>query len=202
MNFLTDILSGGLLGSFTSIFASWLKFKQQKEQNEFELKKFKLESEATVAEINAQIEVNKTITEGAISLEETRADTAEVVGRAGLIESLTGKYLKDDVVKIMLKDNSTVGLIFKPLIYLHLLFMDAVRGLIRPVLTIGIVIYVMTIIDTALDSYLLDDFGEENLMLMVIKPAIQLILFSASTVIAFWFSDKAMSRRYQKNVKL
>jgi len=202
MDFFTNILSGGLLGSVTSIFATWFGYKQQKEQNEFELKKFKAESEANLNEIKAQIEVDKVITEGAISLEEAAADTAEATNRAGLIERLTGKYLKDDVVKMMISDKTKIGLVFRPLIYLHLLAMDAIRGLIRPVLTIGIVWYVMVIIDTALEEYLLDDFGTENLMLAVIKPALQLILFAASTVISFWFSDKAMSRRYQKSAKV
>ena len=201
MEFLTNILSGGILGVFTSIFSTWFKYKEQQETNKFKLDMLKAQSDATIEEIKANIQVQQVITEGAIQLEENKSDTMESIGRSSLIETLTGKYLSDNVLKLMLKDTSITGQIFKPLIYLHVLFMDAIRGLIRPTLTIGIVWYVTYIINISLDEYLLADFGSENLMSMVIKPAIQLILFSASTVISFWFADKSMSRRFQQGQK-
>ena len=198
---LTNVLSigsGGILGVFTAIFGTYFKYKEQQEVNKFKLAMLKAESEANINEIKAQIEINKVITEGAIQLEENKADTMASAGFGSLIQSLTGKYLSDSILKIMLEDSTKVGLVFRPLIYLHVLFMDFVRGMIRPTLTVGIVWYVTYIIDISLEEYLIDDFGSENLMAMVIRPAIQLILFSASTVVAFWFADKSMSRRFQK----
>jgi len=191
MEFLTNIFSGGILGVFTSIFSTWFKYKEQQENNRFRLDMLKAQSDASVREIEANIQVQQVLTEGAIEANES-------VGRSSLIQNLTGKYLSDDILKTMINDTSLVGTIFKPLIYLHVLFMDAIRGLIRPMLTVGIVWYVTYIINISLDSYLADDFGAENLMTMVIKPTIQLILFSASTVISFWFADKSMARRFQK----
>lgn len=200
MEFLTNILSGGVLGVFTSAFSTWFKFKQQAQNNEFKLNMIKAQSDASIQEAKAQIEVSKVVTEGNERIEEAKADTAENIGRASLIEKLTGNYLSDNTLHIMLKDTSLTGKIFRPFIYLHLLFMDAVRGLIRPVLTVGIIYYVTYITGISLDHYLHSNTGMDGLMHMVIHPAIQLILFSASTVIAFWYSDKAMSRRYQKGV--
>jgi len=191
MEFITNVLSGGVLGVFTSIFSTWFKYKEQQESNKFKLDMLKAQSDASIKEIEANLQVQQVITEGVIEANES-------VGRSSLIQNLTGKYMSDDIVKLMLNDGSWVGVVFKPLIYLHILFMDAVRGLIRPILTVGIVWYVTYIINISLDTYLADDFGAENLMIMVIKPTIQLILFSASTVISFWFADKSMSRRFQK----
>ena len=191
MDFLTNILSGGILGVVTSIFSTWFKYKEQKENNKFKLDMIKVQSDASIREIEASVKIQQVITEGAV-------EANEGVGRSTLIQNLTGKYLSDDILRTMINDTSLVGTIFKPLIYLHVLFMDAIRGLIRPILTVGIVWYVTYIINITLDSYLANDFGTENLMTMVIKPTIQLILFSASTVISFWFADKAMARRFQK----
>ena len=191
MDFLTNILSGGILGVVTSIFSTWFKYKEQKENNKFKLDMIKVQSDASIREIEASVKIQEVITEGAVEANES-------VGRSSLIQNLTGKYLSDDILRTMINDTSLVGTIFKPLIYLHVLFMDAIRGLIRPILTVGIVWYVTYIINITLDSYLANDFGTENLMTMVIKPTIQLILFSASTVISFWFADKAMARRFQK----
>jgi len=198
MEFLTNILSGGVLGVFTSAFSTWFKYKEQVQANKFKLDMIKAQSDASIQEIKARVQVQQVVTEGNVKLEESKADTAENIGRSSLIEKLTGKYLSDDILKTMLTDDSWVGRIFKPLIYLHVLFMDAVRGLIRPILTLGIVWYVTYIINLALHKYLSMDYGAQGLMQMVIHPAIQLILFSASTVIAFWFADKSMSRRFQK----
>jgi len=197
MDFLSNILSGGLLGVFTSAFSTWFKFRELKESHKFSLSKIKAQSEASIREIEAQVKVQEVVTEGAMRLEESKADTAESIGRSSLIQTLTGKYLSDNTLEIMLEDTSWVGIVFKPLIYLHVLLMDAIRGLIRPVLTIGIVGYIAYVVNLSLDKYLVSGSRDE-LMLMVIKPSIQLLLFSASTVIGFWFADKAMSRRFQK----
>jgi hypothetical protein len=202
---LASIGSGGFLGSFLGIFTSlastYVQYKEKLADNKHQLDLIKANSEATIREIDAQIEVQKIVTEGDVRVEEAESDTAESVGRNSLIERLTGKYLSDDILKTMITDTTKIGIFFKPFIYLHVIFMDAVRGLIRPILTVGIVWYVTYIIDMALEEYFLDDYASENLMVMVIKPAIQLILFSTSTVVSFWFADKSMSRRFQKGMK-
>ena len=200
MDFFTNILSGGILGVVTSLTNVWFKYKADKEEHAFQLAKIKAQSDASIEEIKANIQVQQIVTEGSIKLEENKADTAESVGRNSLIAKLTSNYISDSILKLMLNDNSLSGRIFRPLIYLHLLFMDAVRGLIRPVLTVGIVWYITYIINMSLSKYMGATFSQTDLMDLVIRPAIELILFSASTVIAFWFSDKATSRRFQQGI--
>lgn len=196
MDFLTNILSGGLLGTVTSLFSGWMKYKQRKDDQAFQLKKIAAESSAAIEEIKANIEVNKVVQEGELQTEYAKADAVENVGRSSLIKALTGNYISNDTLKMMLQDNSLVGKIFRPLIYLHLLFMDAIRGLIRPILTVGIIGYVSYVVYITLGKYL-NTGNMVDLMTFVIKPSISLLLFSAATVVGFWFADKAMSRRYQ-----
>jgi len=199
MDFFTNILSGGILGVVTSLTNVWFKYKADKESHAFQLAKIKAQSDASIEEIKANIQVQQIVTEGNIKLEDAKSDTAESVGRSSLIAKLTGNYISDGILKLMLNDTSLSGRIFRPLIYLHLLFMDAVRGLIRPVLTVGVIFYVAWIINQTLTPYLLSG-DKDVLMKMIITPAVQLILFSASTVISFWFADKASSRRFQQGL--
>jgi len=191
MDFFTNILSGGLLGVVTSLTSTWFKYKSDKESHAFELAKIKAQSDASIEEIKANIQVQQIIQEG-------NSDTAESVGRSSLIEKLTSNYISDTILKKMITDDSLSGRIIRPFIYIHLLFMDAIRGLIRPVLTVGIVYYVTYIINLSLKNYMTIGFSETELMNLVIKPSVELILFSTSTVISFWFADKSMSRRFQK----
>ena len=195
---LGNIVSGGILGSITSLVGTWFKYKEAKDDREFKLKYLQAESAANIAEINANIEVNKTITEGQVMIEEAKADALENVGRTDLIAKLTGNYMGTSTLNLMIKDNTKIGLIFRPLLYLHIMFMDAVRGLVRPVLTVGIMGFIGYLLVMTLVPYI--KTGDEAvLMKLVIAPAIQLILFGASTALGFWFSDKATSKAFVKN---
>lgn len=202
---IANIASGGLLGSvlgiLTSTIGTYFKHKEVLARNAHELNLIKANSDASIREIEAQVKVQRIVTEGNILLEENRADTEESVGRASMLQVLTGKYISDDILKTIIADDTKIGLFIRPFIYLHLLFMDAVRGLIRPVLTVGIVWYVTYLTNIALEDYLTDDFAKEELMEMVIEPAVMLILFSTSTVVSFWFADRSMARRFQKGQK-
>jgi hypothetical protein len=198
MEFLTNILGGGILGSLTSLFSSYFKLKEKREDNEFKLKMIEAQSKASINEINAQIEVQKTITEGEVMVEELRADTEEAKGRNSLIQKTTGNFISDETLHIMLNDKTWVGVVFKPLTYFTLLTLEASRGIIRPLLTAGFSYFCMFIFIEAMEIYTKGAIDQVMLMNEVIKPTINLLLFGASTMIGFWFADRASSRRYQK----
>jgi len=200
MDFLMNIFSGGLLGAVTNLFGAWMKHKDQQEKNSHELKMVKATSEAALAEIQANVQVSKVVAEGNVLMEEARSDTAESIGRSGLIENLTGKYLKDGIVEKMIDDNSWTGKAFRPLLYGHLLLMDAVRGLVRPVLTVGVIGYISFVVNKTLTPFVLSG-DAELLMRTVTQPSVQLLLFSASTMVGFWFADKSMAKDYRKSNK-
>ena len=196
LDFFTNIVSGGMLGAATSMFGTWMQHKDQQEKNSHEVIMVKANSDATLAEIQANVEVSRTITEGQVLIEEAKAEALENVGRGGLIERLTNNYLSDSTLNVMLQDSTWVGKVFRPFIYAHLLFMDAIRGLIRPAITAGVIGYVMYIVHMTLTPYVAQG-NMAVLMDMVTRPSVTLLLFSASTVIGFWFADKSMAKRYQ-----
>lgn len=200
MDFLTNILSGGILGVVTSAISTWLKYKEVKESNDFKLKMIKAQSDASIEEIKAQVQMNKVIVEGNVSTEYAKAEVAETASRSSLIANLTANYIDKDVLIHMLSDNTLTGRIFKPLLFLHLIVMDFVRGMVRPILTAGIMYYIIMIVNQSLGTYLVSG-NTVDLLNTVINPALTLLLFSASTVISFWFADKSMSRRFQEGKK-
>lgn len=198
MDFITNILSGGILGSVTSLFSTWFKIKEKREDNEFKLKMIEAQSKANIEEIKANIEVQRTITEGAIQVEELRSETEESKGRSLLIQKTTGNFISDETLHMMLSDKTWTGKAFRPIVYFTLLSLEAMRGAIRPVLTAGFAWFCMYIFVDAMDLYTKGAVSQEILMQEVIKPTINLLLFGSSTMIGFWFSDKSMARRIQK----
>lgn len=198
MEFLTNVLGGGILGSITSLFSTWFKLKEKREENEFKLKMIEAQSKANIEEIKANIEVQRTITEGAIQVEELRADVEETKGRNLLIQKTTGNFISDETLHMMLNDKTLTGKIFRPIVYLTLLTLEASRGMIRPVLTAGFSWFCMYIFIDAMALYSKGQIDPTLLMNEVIKPTINLLLFGASTMIGFWFADKSMARRFQK----
>lgn len=198
MEFLTNILGGGILGSVTSLFSTWFKLKEKREDNEFKLKMIEAQSKANIEEIKAQIEVQRTITEGEIQVEELRADVEETKGRNELIQKTTGNFISDETLHIMLNDKTWTGKAFRPIVYFTLLALEAMRGAIRPVLTAGFAWFCMYIFIDAMALYTKGSVSQEMLMQEVINPTINLLLFGSSTMIGFWFSDKSMARRLQK----
>lgn len=198
MEFLTNVLGGGILGSITSLFSTWFKIKEKREENEFKLKMIEAQSKANIEEIKANVEVQRTITEGAIQVEELRADVEETKGRNILIQKTTGNFISDETLHMMINDKTLTGKVFRPIVYLTLLTLEASRGMIRPVLTAGFSWFCMYIFIDAMALYSKGKIDPVLLMNEVIKPTINLLLFGASTMIGFWFADKSMARRYQK----
>ena len=198
MEFLNNIVSGGILGSVTSLFSTWFKLQEKKEDNKFQIEKIEAQSKANINEINARVEIEKTITEGEIQVEELRADVEETKGRNELIQKTTGNFISDETLHIMLNDKTWTGKAFRPIVYFTLLALEAMRGAIRPVLTAGFAWFCMYIFVDAMSLYTKGAVSQEMLMTEVIKPTINLLLFGSSTMIGFWFSDKSMARRIQK----
>lgn len=196
MELITNLLSGGLIGSITSLVNQWFKHKEKQSDQEFELKKIKATSDAAIAEINARIEVEESITERAIAVEELKADVEESKGRNALIASVTGQINTDIMLK-MISDDSWVGKAFRPFIYLHILFMDALRGTIRPLVTAGSIGFSCYVFIVAFEMYSkLETINPNDIMLYVIKPMIALLVFIVGVVVGFWFADKSSTRKF------
>lgn len=199
MNTLINLLGGGLLGSVTSIFTQWMKNKEKVADQEFELKKIKAESDATIAEIQARVQIEQSITEREVKVEELKADVQEANGRSNLIAETTGDYIKKDVMLKMISDNSWVGLIMRPFIYANNLLIELSRSIIRPFITVGSLLFNCYIFVTAWGLYsALGEVTPEQIMTLVIVPTIDLLVFISSTAVGFWFADKSNVRAFSK----
>jgi len=199
MNTIINLLGGGLLGSLTSLFTQWMKNKEKVNDQEFELKKIKTQSDATIAEINARIQIEETITERAVQVEEIKADGQEAEGRSSLIEKTTGNYIEKDVMLKMISDDSWVGIIMRPLIYGNSLLIELSRSIIRPFITVGSLLFNCYIFVTAWGLYsALETVSPEQIMTLVIVPTIDLLVFISSTAVGFWFADKSNVRAFSK----
>ena len=199
MNTLINLLGGGLLGSVTSIFTQWMKNKEKVADQEFELKKIKAESDATIAEIQARVQIEQSITERMVQVEELKADVQEADGRSDLIAKTTGNYIEKDVMLKMISDNSWIGLIMRPFIYANNLLIELSRSIIRPFITVGSLLFNCYIFVTAWGLYsTLATVAPDQIMTLVIVPTIDLLVFISSTAVGFWFADKSNVRAFSK----
>lgn len=199
MDILINLLGGGLLGSLTSIFTQWMKNKEKVSDQEFELKKIKAESDATIEEIKARIQIEETITERMVQVEELKADAKEVEGRSSLIEKTTGNYIEKEVMIKMISDNSWIGLIMRPFIYANNLLIELSRSVIRPFITLGSLLFNAYIFIVGWELYkTLATVTPEQIVTMVISPTINLLVFISSTAVGFWFADKSNVRSFSK----
>ena len=199
MNTLINLLGGGLLGSVTSIFTQWMKNKEKVADQEFELKKIKAESDATIAEIQARVQIEQSITEREVRVEELKADVQEANGRSDLIAETTGDYIKKDVMIKMISDDTWIGLIMRPFIYANNLLIELSRSIIRPFITVGSLLFNCYIFVTAWGLYsALGTVTPEQIMTLVIVPTIDLLVFISSTAVGFWFADKSNVRAFTK----
>lgn len=200
MNTLINLISGGLIGSLTSLIQTWLKAKEKANDQEFELKKIKAESDAAIAEINARVKIEESITEREIQVKELEADVQESVGRNSLIETTTGDRISEKVLLKMIGDTTFVGkYIMRPLIYIYLLVMDFTRGIIRPGTTVTSLAFTAFVFIQAWGLYsTMTEITPNELMKMVIAPVIDLLVFIVSTVVSFWFADKSGARNFNK----
>ncbi len=199
MDFWTNLLSGGVLGVLSSLFNGWLKYKDEQDRRRHQLALIRENAEANVREIEARVQVERQITEGRIKESEMDMEREESKGRTALIERLTGRYLSDDVIGRLLSDTSLTGMIFRPLVYIHILFMDALRGVVRPIITAGSIGFSFYVFYVSFEMYskLAGIPNAQLLMENVILPMINLTIFVVSAVIGFWFSDKSAARRFQ-----
>lgn len=199
MDILINLLGGGLLGSLTSIFTQWMKNKEKVSDQDFELKKIKAQSDATIEEIKARIQIEETITERMVQVEELKADVQEVEGRSALIEKTTGNYIEKDVMLKMISDNSWIGLIMRPFIYANNLLIELSRSIIRPFITVGSLLFNAYIFIVGWELYkTLATVTPEQIITMVISPTINLLVFISSTAVGFWFADKSNVRTFNK----
>lgn len=190
---LTSGIISTVLGFVSGTVGHWFKAKEERDKREHDMKMMemnmqrdRLNSELAIAEINANLEVQKVITEGTLL-------TTEAEGWNEAIAEITKNKLPVSTLNHLLNGNW-----FKQFFGIQLAYLlgitDVIRGLIRPVLTISSFVVVTYVAYILLSSW--DDIIEVNrvsLLYLVIDAVIYLLTAS----VQFWFMDRAGARDFR-----
>jgi len=197
---------GGLFGIVGGLGTSWIKYKADEKERAFKLaenkdkrahslKMIKAETEATVREVEANVRRDQILMDG-------RADIEESKGRNAAIMKISENTVAQSLVERMMFNKSAwsawvtapVSLLIT---FIHG-FVDISGRLVRITVTYGAVVFSAYVTWMAFDMYTeLGIVMTAPQLYSIINTMLQLLTFTTSTVIGFWFMDKSMSRKFQ-----
>lgn len=213
MSWLVDLIGGGALGGLFGIIGSWgnawLKQRADekmhennleimREKNKYNLLMITAETDATIAEVEANVKRDQIIMDG-------KADIEESKGRNNAVLKLSENYVKPSLTTKMLFNKVWYSAIFTIPVALFIILIQAIvdilRTLVRVVVTYGSVAFSMVVTYIALDMFNklgIAISGEQ--LYEIVQTMLRLLTFTTSTVIGFWFMDKSMSRKFQNTI--
>lgn len=168
-NLLTGGLAGGITGIIGSATSAFANYKMKKLEYEQEVKMKKLEMDA----MKVQIEVAKAKVEGMINL-------AEQETLKESYKSLNKAYFKSSYFDSLPNWS-------KPLIAILFAFLDVIRGIVRPSITIYILALITWVGHTTYKSNPTAFATSASLL-------VEIILYLAVTIISWWFSDRSIQK--------
>ena len=185
-----------LFGSISGVIGHWFKSKEEKDKREHEAEMFKLQmdrdklnSELAIAEINANLKVTEVQTEGALLQTEAK-DFNSVVA------TLNKNILSESILKTLLDSKwYTPSRFFGVLLAILFGFVDVIRGLIRPSLTILAFVFIGYIANIL--GMHLEMFNDEK-KLVILAMTIDAIIYVLTASTQFWFMDRAGARDFRK----
>lgn len=200
------MLIEGLLGTVTGIIGNavgaWFKLKDRKLQiegikltHEHEVNMVRIQTQAMIAEAKANIKVTQAQVEGAIEIEDSRAFMeAQKQGNKSLFSN--------QWIDALMQIEGWWKIITLPLASLIALlfgFVDFLRGLIRPALTIylcGVTTWITFM------SWEIMQRNEITLSAIqavdIFNDTISIVTYLTVTAVTFWFGDRQMSKNIMK----
>jgi len=212
MEFLAGIFADGVLGGLFGMIGSfgnaWLKNSNDEKERAFKLAEskskrehsvlmLKAETDATIAEIQANVQRDQIMMEGQMEIEESK-------GRNAAILQLSQNTVEQSLVQKMMFNKHWTKAFTMPIALLITMMnglVDIARTLIRPTVTYGSVAFSMYVTYMAFGMY--QELGivmDGDDLHEIIMTMIRLLTFTTSTVIGFWFMDKSMARKFQEGV--
>lgn len=196
------MLIEGLLGSITGMVGStvggWFKYKDrklqiesQKIQNEHDIAMVKVETQAMVMEAKANIKVAQTQVEGAIELKD--ADAFIQAQKEGNKDLFDNKWI-DGLLSVEGKWRYITFPIASSIAFLFG-FVDFIKGLVRPSLTIYLCIistYITWMAWDIMQKNGLNISGSEAVN--IFKDVTSVVLYLTVSAITFWFGDRRISK--------
>jgi len=163
------ILSGGATGLIGSVVSVWGEYK--KNQQLFEHKEHMAKLDQESMRLEADLELKKITTEGEVQIGISEAQTLSASFEHDKAAYYTGQLGK--------------------LGRAAMVFIDFMRGLIRPAMTIYLVILTTLIyweIDTLVNK--MDGVMSVNLAAQLLQQIIMVILYLTTTVVLWWFGTR------------
>lgn len=208
---LANLATGGVLGGITGLIGTiWssynkrklysLEIKDKAEQRSHELAMVKAESDATIAESRAQIEVVSARVSGAVDLVETEAFTQS-------LESVQAKSFDASYMERLFAVEGWLRYLAIPAGILLAVFfgtLDLVKGFARP----GITFYLLGISTwiTIKAWQLLDKINQSQITAKmatgIISDAVGIIFYLTVTSVTWWFGDRMAAKSMAKELKL
>jgi len=205
LSFFGSGLSGGLFGILGGLGTAWIKARSDKEERESKLKEnqskrdhdlkmITAETDASIKEIQANVQRDQIIMEGKADIEESKDRNMSIL-------KLSENYVKMSLVeKMMFNDNKWTAWLTIPvsilITFIHGL-VDISRTLVRVIVTYGSVAFSAYVTYMAFGLYQeLNIAMSSDELFEIIKTMLRLLTFTTSTVVGFWFMDKSMSRKF------
>ncbi|CAG36738.1 unknown protein [Desulfotalea psychrophila LSv54] len=193
-----DILFGGITGLAGTIWSSWnqrkireLDMKDRAQGREHELKLVQAESQAMLAETEANIRVARVQTEGALHLAETEAYAAHLIvaNKPTLSTALAGK---------LFSTTGWVAILAQPAgVFICILFglVDTVKGFARPGITLYLLI-LSTWISRRAWSILESSGGAltTTQSAEIVTQVTCSLLYLTTTAVCWWFGDRMAAK--------
>ncbi len=184
-----------IFGSISGVVGHWFKARDERDKREHDAKMFglqmdrdKLNSELSIAEINANLKVVEVETEGMLLTEEAKGFNKVV---ASLNKNLLAPSILDTLIQAKWYSPSHF---FGVLLAVLLGTVDVIRGLVRPALTAGAFIavgYVAQLLAVDLGQF------SDTKKLVLLGMLIDAMIYVLTAATQFWFMDRAGARSFR-----
>lgn len=188
-----DILLGGLTGLIGNVITGIMSYKTQKLKNEHDIAMIQAETESMRIEAQMQIQVTKAEIEGAVELADAQAYMNSQI--AGNKQMFSEKWI-DKLFSVEGKFGRFFAIPVAVILAMGLGFVDWLRGVMRPALTIY-----LTGITTVLTYQAWDILQKHGLEGMTATQAIgtytqttSMVIYLTVSCITWWFGDRRMAK--------
>jgi len=187
-----DIILGGVTGLLGNVISGVMNYKTMKLKNDHEAKMIELETTAMKEEAKMQIAITKAEIEGAVELADAHAySTSQEKGNQ---PAFSEKWI--DKLFTVEGWARYVAIPMGVLLALAFAFVDFLRGVMRPALTIY-----LTVMTTVITWMAWEIMQKNGMSTMTVEEAIgiynqvvSIVVYLTVSCVTWWFGDRRMSK--------
>ena len=194
-----DVLLGGLTGLIGNVITGITKYKTQKLQFEHEQKMLELETKSMIMESKMQMAITKTQVEGEVEIADANAYVESI--KASQKPLFSEKWI-DKLFNVKGKTGRFFAIPAGILIALAFGFVDWLRGVMRPFLTIYLVGMSTAITIMAWKILHMTDLTTFSLSdaIGVYKQVTSIIIYLTVSCVTWWFGDRSLNKILTRNI--